>query len=222
MASSNRMMDGRAPQMRGARGGMMSNTPQRGPGQYREPEQDDGESDGDVTPEEQAAYHLFMSNASKVMFDKAAMPKLVEQLRGGEPVAAVAQAAVLIVARLEDSAEKKTGAQVDPDILLNAGREIVGALAEIAEKAKIHEFTEQEIEAAYLAAVDQYRSLRMGQGKINPADYQGAWQELQQANADGSIDTKYPALKQYADRMKQEGIEPEAPVQATQGRGVAR
>lgn len=166
---------------------------------------DSPEGDGNVMPEEQEAYAAFMVNVANVLFDEKSLNGIVERLSSGEPVPAVAQTAAMVVMRVEDSAEESTQTQVDPDILLNAGKETVEILAEMSEKAGIHSFTEEELEAAYLAAVDQYRQTREKQGKIQPSQFQQEMAELKQSDDDGTLDQKYPQIAQYAEHVKKRG-----------------
>lgn len=158
------------------------------------------ERGGDASEEEQAAYNVFVSNISNLVTDPKALPKIIERLRTGEnPVNALAETAVMLVMRVEDSALEKTGAdEIDPDILLTAGQETVELLAEVARKANIHDFNEDEMESAYLAATDSYRAQRFSQGRVDPAKYQPSMQALKQSDADGTFDEEFPEVAEYA------------------------
>jgi hypothetical protein len=81
-------------------------------------------------------------------------------------VLALANTAVQIVSKLDASA-KEAGQQIPDDILYHAGSEIVGMLAEVAEAANIHNYSEDEIQGAFFQAVDQYRPIAEADGRTD-------------------------------------------------------
>jgi hypothetical protein len=158
-----------------------------------------------VTEEEQAAYEAFVGNIGKLLYDRASMPAIVQSLQnaGPHPVSALSQTAASIIMRVEDSAEEEVGEQVDPEILLNAGRETVGALAEMAETIGVHQFADDELESAFLGAVDIYRAARQKQGKItDTGPFQQDLMRLKSADDAGALETEYPEIAQYGKHIQ--------------------
>lgn len=159
---------------------------------------DDDESN--VTPEEQAEYDQFMENALTLMYDeKGTKPELLEALKaaGGEQqeggpnpaILALAQSAVTIVGQLDDSA-REAGKPVTDDVLYHGSFAVVQELAELAEAAKIKEYSEEDITGAFMQAIDMYRpkliesgrtteeALKEGFAQVNEADQQGQLNQL--------------------------------------------
>jgi hypothetical protein len=169
-----------------------------------------------VTPNEQEAYEIFMAQVGNVLYDPKTIPKLLQRLNSGGPKAdAIAQTAMAIVMRVQDSAEE-SGRRVDPDILLSAGKETVEMIGEICDKAGL-EVTTDELEQAYLLGVDQYRATRQQQGKLAPEAFQQDMNFLKQADAEGRIDEVVPGLSSYADKAKQRAPAGEPRVDMTEG-----
>ena len=120
-------------------------------------------SDGEqpnVTPEEQKMYDVFVNNAFSAIYDEKSLPQIIESLKGeGNPVDGLANTAVAVVTRVQDSAEK-AGQEIAADVVFHAGTEILEDLAGLAEKAGVHEFTPEEIEGATFQAMDLYREMK--------------------------------------------------------------
>lgn len=144
-------------------GGAPAGPPRAGGGQA--PQMAEGEA---ASPEEQAAYEKFVSMALLHMHDDAVRPGLVEQMRKGDPVRAIGQAAATLGMTLIQKA-RDAGEDIPVDVILHGGAEVVDALVEIAEAAGIGggEISEEDAERAYLEAADEFRDA-MG-GEIDPA-----------------------------------------------------
>lgn len=122
-----------------------------------------------VTPEEQAQYDEFVTNAMKLIYQgKEVTPAVLEQLRGKwkdvepslgkmpeeerpldpkEPIDNIAVAAAAVILSLEASAASMNK-RVDPVVLFHGGAEILEQLADIAKAASIHDFTTDEMSGA--------------------------------------------------------------------------
>ena len=113
-----------------------------------------------VSADEQTQYDEFVDKGLLVIFDEAALPQILKSLEGnGKPIDGLANTTVGVVTRLEDSAETQ-GIEISPDVVFNGGIELLESLADLAEKAGIHEYTPEEIEGATFQAMDLYRSKR--------------------------------------------------------------
>lgn len=157
-----------------------------------------GESQPNVSPEEQAAYEQVVRNALRIIYpenaDGKAAPTVLKALKAGDnPILALANAAVTIVTTLRESA-KQAGRQLDPEILFHAGAEIVEELAELAEAAKVHDFSEAEIENAFYAALDMYRSGAEQTGDIDREGLMQGFEELKAADNEGRLGDVLPGL----------------------------
>lgn len=147
--------------------------------------EDDMEGGTPATPEQQEKKDLIVAQA----LDLIAKPENKEVRQGvigvlsssKDPVKALATAASNLVDAVEKSAAQN-GYECPPEILLNAGSEIMQHLADLAAKKGIHEFSEDEIKRAFLMAVDMYRL--QNQDRFDP---EMAKQELAEAEGDPEI-----------------------------------
>lgn len=114
-----------------------------------------------ASPEEQEQYNAFVENMLKVIYgDKKRLNTILSALKASDdPVQDLAATVATLVKRVEDSAE---GAkmQLAEGVAFHAGVEILEDLAELAEKAGIHAFTEEEMETAGYRAIDLYRAAK--------------------------------------------------------------
>lgn len=176
--------------------------------------QDSQGSDSNVSPEEQAMYDRFVKNGLSIIYPQGTngqvSPVVMAHLSGqlepeaqqqfakaepplaGNPVDNLATSAVLIVLMLESSAAQANH-PTPPEIVMHGGAELLGELADIATAAKIHDYSEKEIEGATYRGMDLYRI-------SSPfMDQEGAAQEfgqIEQADRDGSLEQMIPSLFQ--------------------------
>jgi hypothetical protein len=163
-----------------------------------------------ATPEQQESYNAFVANAMNLMYDKKTMPKLLEMLQGGgDPIEGLARASVMITARVGTSAEE-AGQKLSGDVVFNAGAEIVNQLADVATEAGIHDFQNDRdaLEGAYFRALDQFRTLMEGAGRLNKDAAQKDLAMLQGMSESGELEQM---LRGFAEN------DPRAPKQAPQG-----
>ena len=173
-------------------------------------EQAEGE-EGDqpnVSPEEQAQYNLFVDNGLKLIFDKAAAPKLLQRIKASEsPSEGLASATVAIVTRLKDSAEQK-GVKLDDAVLLHGGLELMENIAELSNAAKVHEFTPDEIEVAMYQALDQYGTRELERGTLDKEAVAQDFKTMMDADKAGKIDELIPGLSQRAREIQAKSRKP--------------
>lgn len=166
---------------------------------------DDG-GEANVTPEEQQQYDQFVANGMQLLYNKKAMPQLLQMIAGdGDPVEGLANALVMVVTRLEDSAGEQ-GTQLSPDVMMHGGTELLEQMADLAEKGGVHEFDEKEMESALYMAMDMYRSTRQQQGKLPEDQLKADMQQLVQADQAGELDQIIPGIDQYAKKMPGQGV----------------
>lgn len=178
----------------------------------------EGEPEGNVTPEEQAEYEQIMGNALKVIYPEGGddpSPNVLQALKGSEnPVVNLANAAVIIVRGLRDSAEKggevkrwnEIAAQGDladfDGILFHVGSDVTNELAELSEAAKIHDYSEEEAENAFYIALDMYREQAKEAGQIDEEGLKQGWAEVSKANEEGRLGELLPGVEE---RMNKAG-----------------
>lgn len=178
----------------------------------------EGEPEGNVTPEEQAEYEQIMGNALKVIYPEGGddpSPNVLQALKGSDnPIVNLANAAVIIVRGLRDSAEKsgeverwnEIAAQGDladfDGILFHVGSDVVNELAELSEAAKIHDYSEEEAENAFYIALDMYREQAKDAGQIDEEGLKQGWAEVSQANEEGRLGELLPGVEE---RMNKAG-----------------
>lgn len=167
----------------------------------------DGESN--VTPEEQAEYDQFMQNALTLLYESGedggqVRPQVLDALKAGNSgqqqeggpnpaILALAHAAVTVVAQLDDSA-RKAGKPVSDDVLYHGGVAVIEELAEIAEAAKIHDYSEEDMTGAFAQALDMYRSKAIEDGRTSEETLKGQFAEINEAEAAGTLGDVLPGL----------------------------
>jgi len=163
------------------------------------PEPDDEQSN--VSPEEQAAYDQFVSNGMEIIYpgegEEKVAPSILESLQAsGEPIQDLAMTAASLITGLIENAAN-AGHKLDPEIVYQGGVELIEQLADVAEAAKIHDYSDKEMESALYNAADQII-------KTNPGgiiDQQAAGQDFEaivEADRDGSLEQAVPQIGQYA------------------------
>ena len=122
-----------------------------------------------ATPEEQALYEKFVAKAWMLVYDPKMFPKIIEMLQGGgDPMEGLARATATIVARIASMAEQ-AGQKLSGDVILHAGKEVFEDLAELSGRAGIKDFAADEdaMEGAFFRAMDHFRTMLQGAGRIN-------------------------------------------------------
>lgn len=155
-----------------------------------------GEEQPNVTPDEQRVYDQFVDNAFSAIYDDKSLPQVIESLAGdGNPVDGLANTAVSIVVRVQDSAEQ-AGQAIPPDVVFNAGVEILENLADLAGKAGVHEFTAQEIEGATFQAMDIYREMKGRDGGAGRPQIVEDFNQIVALDQAGRLDEVAPGLSE--------------------------
>jgi hypothetical protein len=156
------------------------------------------ELESNVSPEEQQQYEGFVHAGMDLIYSgeqAKVMPEILEALKpasepatekGSPPVLALANTAVQVVQRV-DTAGFEAEAPVADDVLYHAAQEIIEQLAEVAEAAGIHEYTEEELSGALFQAVDLYRPIAIELGRTTEETLKGQFAEIDQADKAGKL-----------------------------------
>lgn len=191
------------------------------------PEGQDGGDQPNVSPEEQAAYDEFVTNGMHLIYqgDHVA-PAVLAQLKGDwkgvepslgqipddstpldpkSPTDNLAVATVALVLALEASAAH-SNAKVDGSVLFHGGAELMEQLADIAQAAKIHDFTDDEMTGAANRAALLYGV------SSKTMDKQEALAEF-----DHFLKTQGDSLGQSLSSMEGQGQQEQPPAQPEQG-----
>lgn len=184
-----------------------------------------GAGQDEATPEEQALYEQFIASVMDVIYpaDKEGevSPQILDDLQGnldpevlkmfesaeppvsGTPQDAVAVVAVTLLILVDQQqgvgAMMMEGSEGGPDasaVMMESGRSILEELIEVSEAAKIHDFTEEEIEGAVYRAMDLYRTAAetMNLPGFNKEALTAQFNELVEADKQGNLNSILPGL----------------------------
>lgn len=177
------------------------NSPAPRPGLAPTPNPVPGEDMGEeanVTEQEQAQFDEFVDKVRSAVFDKKSIQSVLQSLTAtDDPVNNLANTAAMAVMTTEDSANQ-SGINIPPEILMYGGAEVIADLAETAEAAGTHTYTEDEVIGAIIGAMEIYRDMRTAEGRFDPASVQGDMQLIQQADAAGKMGEVIPQFDKIA------------------------
>lgn len=140
----------------------------------------------------------FIANCMNVV--TASLKSLIQMVQqASDKSAALAQATVQTVLRVEDSFEE-AGGTLSLQMTLQGGAETLTDIADAVQQAGVYDYSDQEIETAFLRAVDQYRMIRAQQGRIDQGAAQQKMQQLKAAEQNGTLEKEYPGLAEFAQK----------------------
>lgn len=162
----------------------------------------DGEQ---ASPEEQQQYETFYANAIELIYsekgDYAMLKQVLDRLRKGEdPIEGLAAVASNVFMALVTSASKN-GVQISPDVMMQGGYDIVADLAELAGRAQVHTYTEEETEGAYYRAADMVREQMQNSGMLDAEKSATEFEMLRQAEEQGLLDQVLPGATEAAAKL---------------------
>lgn len=151
------------------------------------PMEAEGEGGEAATPEEQALYEKVVGKAMELVYSKM-FDQVIQMLRGGDPVEALAETASMVIFRVVELAAK-AGQPIPTDIGLQAGQEIFEDLASLADKSGGHPFEQDQkaTEAAFYRTIDKVRLLMEKHGMIDPAKAKQTLGQLQDMDRSGDL-----------------------------------
>jgi len=159
-----------------------------------------------ASPEEQAQYEKFVSNALNVIYNDKALPAYVETLKGdGDPKAGLAMATVQTIAMVAQSAEA-AGLELSGDVVFHAGKEIFEDLADLSADAGIKDYTKDQdaLDGAYFMALDQFQSLMADNGRLDQSIFQADMQKLMEMDGSGEFEATLRRLAEADDMQSQQ------------------
>ena len=156
------------------------------------PEQAGG--DESVSPEEQAKYEQFLDGALKVIYNDKTKKAMLSNLGQGDAIQALSGVAALVASRVT-AAAVKAGDRIDPAIALGALEEIIPDLAEFASEAGVRGFSQEEIDGAFIRAVDIYRDTETKIGNIDPQEFAADFEEMMRADQEGRLGEVVPGIE---------------------------
>lgn len=177
------------------------------------------EGDSNVSPEEQEQYSQFEQNYLKLIYAEGGevQPGILDALKAppGAPegegeappphILALANTAVEITKTLDDSA-REAGKPLSDAVLLEGGKSIVEELAEVAEAAGIHDYSEEEMTGAFATAMDMYRDKAIADGRTDEETLKGQFNELLTADQEGRLGEVLPGAPAQDASQQQEAV----------------
>jgi hypothetical protein len=183
--------------------------PKIGPGRGPLSDQDkDEDLPANVTPEEQAQYDRFVLDGIKLIYeggkvrqsildlldedpaDLIAILGEVEELKQFSPVAALAATTVVLVLELVRRAGDR---RPDDSVILHGGKEMLEELAHLAGEAEIHDYSQNELNRAFLIGMDLWRESATTAGLIDIEQLKAEFAEIKTADAQGRLGDLFAA-----------------------------
>lgn len=165
-----------------------------------------GEGQEPASAEEQAQYDTAMKNILELIYEgDTVRPAVLNALKAGVAAddkggdtnfgekMAVATLAVSLVGTADDSA-RQAGQPLTDDVLREVGTDVIGELVEIGEAAKILDFSQEDVDGAWYIALDKYRDKAIADGRTDGDTLKAQFGEINQADADGTLDDVLPGL----------------------------
>lgn len=166
--------------------------------------QEDANPDGsipNVTPQMQQEFEKVMDDAQKLIYGKATFGTVLQSLKAGNnPISSLARTTITLILRLKDAYEQNK-APIDDAVLFGVGKAILEDLAQTATLAKIHDFSQHDIDVAFYNAMDMYRAIGVQKGWLDPKEFQQEIQQIKQADADGTLDKILPGMQEVAQKV---------------------
>ena len=184
------------------------NVPPAAPADGKDPARYTDAADSNMaSPEEQAAVEEALENAAALMFDVQSndfrpeiaqslsvkdAPPLEDGAQSQPPhIMALANTTVTIVSKLDDSA-REANAPMNDDVLQEVGQNVLEMLVQQAEAQGIQEYSQDDMDGAFITATDMYRAKAIADGRTDEDTLKGQWGEIIAADQEGRIDEVLP------------------------------
>lgn len=115
---------------------------------------------------------------------------------GNAHIVALANTAVQIVAKLDDSA-RASGVPIPDEVLYHGSVEIIEELGQVAMDAKLYDYSEKDLQGALYQAIDIYRPKLEESGRTSKEILTQQFQELNQASNEGKLGQVLPGLPDH-------------------------
>lgn len=161
-----------------------------------------------ATPEEQAKYEEFVKTGYEMMYAGGKVnpgvmkmldndpSDLIEALGNGDefkqfsPLVALAATAAIITLKVCEKTGEKDGV-----IILHGGKAIMEDLVEVAGKAGIKDYSEEEMNQAFHMGADLFRHTAEQKGLLDMGQAKQEWGEITAADKAGTLGDLIPPLK---------------------------
>lgn len=111
-----------------------------------------------------------------------------------QPVIVLAAAAAIIT--LEVVKSYPEGEQPEGAVIMHGGAQFLEDLAQIAEDAGIHTYTEEEMADAFRRGADIFRDAAEAEGLVDTEEAKQEWGQIVQADQEGRVDEVVPGIGQ--------------------------
>jgi hypothetical protein len=151
-------------------------------------EMEQGMDDGGVTPEEQEVYETFVSQAQLAIYTPETTASFLKVMKASsDPVSELGKFAANVAFRVVQAAQEQ-GVDIDDEIILQGGAEIVEVLVEVSEEGGGPNFEPDQVDGAFYAAADEYRSLMEGAGQVDTEGAKANMQDFAAAEQSGELE----------------------------------
>jgi hypothetical protein len=151
-------------------------------------EMEQGMDDGGVTPEEQEVYETFVSQAQLAIYTPETTTAFLKVMKASsDPVSELGKFAANVAFRVVQAAQEQ-GVDIDDEIILQGGAEIVEVLVEVSEEGGGPNFEPDQVDGAFYAAADEYRSLMEGAGQVDTEGAKANMQDFAAAEQSGELE----------------------------------
>jgi len=123
-----------------------------------------------ANPDKQRLYDMYVGNAFNIIHGEQSRDTIIKMLKRGKPVDAVADTTLMVMKKLDATAQAQ-GVNVSDDVRLHGGNEIMGELIMVGEASgAFKQMKPEEREAAFRIAVGKYLQAGYRSRKYKPRD----------------------------------------------------
>lgn len=178
--------------------------PEAGAGQGISPEEAIGAGKPrKATEQQQQMYNLYVGNGLKIIHSEETRDKIINMLKRGKPVDSLADTTVLILDKLDKTAQHQ-GENVSDEVRLSGSVEIMNELISVGEASGAFPegLDDTEKQAAYRIAVGKYLQKAQRAGRYKPRDLIAAAERVAQANPDANVEQEAIRLSKMTNPRK--------------------
>lgn len=165
---------------------------------------DDEDTREAATPEEQAQYDAFVKGGMKLIADQGERildlldedPADLKAVLGdavptevSPPLALAATTVIVVLETLRRAGEKP-----EDEIIMHGGKELLEQIAQLAEDAKEQDYSQDQLNQAWLMGLDLYRETAGAEGLIDNDALKAQFDDLVTADKQGRLGEVLPAL----------------------------
>lgn len=142
-------------------------------------------ANGTVTEKDKSDFQQFIAQGVKLLHAPETRGGMIDRLRKGNPIQAIAEVTLAIVQKLEQVAE------VSDIVKLDGANVLMKEVSELATAAGVKELTDEEKSLAFSLAMEMYVMQGMKSGKLKPEDMQAVVQQ-QGGQTQGMVEQQGP------------------------------